>query len=133
MTGRRTEPTRRCKRCVTGSGICIRPPARGEWLAFLDSDDLWRPRKLAAQLAYHRREPSLQVSQTEEIWIRNGARVNPCRHHAKPSGDIFLPSLDRCLVSPSAVMLQRDLFLAMGGFDESLPVCEDYDLWLRLR
>jgi glycosyltransferase involved in cell wall biosynthesis len=106
--------------------------ARGEWLAFLDSDDLWRPRKLAAQLAFHRRYPEVPVSQTEEIWVRNGRRINPARHHRKPAGDIFVPSLARCLVSPSAVMLRRALFEAVGGFDESLAVCEDYDLWLRL-
>jgi glycosyltransferase involved in cell wall biosynthesis len=106
--------------------------ARGPWLAFLDSDDLWRPDKLARQLELHRRRPPLAVSQTGEIWIRNGRRVNPCLHHAKPQGDIFLPSLQRCLVSPSAVLMRRDLFLALGGFDETLEVCEDYDLWLRL-
>ena len=106
--------------------------ARGEWLAFLDSDDLWQPDKLARQLAFHRAHPEVAASQTEEIWIRHGVRVNPCRHHAKPAGDIFLPSVERCLVSPSAVLLRRSLFVALGGFDESLPVCEDYDLWLRL-
>lgn len=106
--------------------------ARGEWLAFLDSDDLWKPDKLAVQLAFHEREPSVRISQTEEIWIRRGVRVNPCRHHIKPAGDVFLPSLRRCLLSPSAVLIRRDLFEEIGGFDESLPVCEDYDLWLRL-
>ncbi len=106
--------------------------ARGEWLAFLDSDDLWQPDKLAAQLAFHAAQPQWQISQTEEIWIRDGVRVNPCRHHGKPHGDVFVPSLERCLISPSAVMMRRELFLAAGGFDESLAVCEDYDLWLRL-
>ena len=106
--------------------------ARGEWLAFLDSDDLWHPQKLAKQLAFHERFPHLGASQTGEIWIRNGLRVNPCRHHQKPSGDIFLASLPRCVVSPSAVMIRRERFVALGGFDESLTVCEDYDLWLRL-
>jgi glycosyltransferase involved in cell wall biosynthesis len=106
--------------------------ARGRWLAFLDSDDLWHPDKLAAQLAYHRDHPSCRISQTGEIWIRNGVRVNPRRHHAKPSGDVFLPSLARCLVSPSAVLIDRELFFEVGGFDESLAVCEDYDLWLRI-
>ncbi len=106
--------------------------ARGEWLAFLDSDDLWLPDKLATQVGCVRERPEIRVCQTGEIWIRNGVRVNPCRHHRKPDGDVFLPSLERCLVSPSAVMLRRDLFEAAGGFDESLPACEDYDLWLRL-
>ena len=104
----------------------------GRYLAFLDSDDLWRPAKLACQTAFMERHPECQICQTEEIWIRNGARVNPKAVHRKPTGDIFAQSLDRCLVSPSAVMLTRLLFDRFGGFDESLPVCEDYDLWLRI-
>lgn len=106
--------------------------SRGDWVAFLDSDDRWLPDKLRRQSALHESQPELAISQTGEMWIRNGTRVNPCRHHTKPSGDIFMPSLQRCLVSPSAVMIRRDVFHAGGGFDETLPVCEDYDLWLRL-
>jgi GT2 family glycosyltransferase len=106
--------------------------ARGTWLAFLDSDDLWLPDKLDVQLAFVCEHPETRICQTGEIWLRNGARVNPCKHHRKPDGDVFLASLQRCLVSPSAVMLRRDLFEAAGGFDEHLPACEDYDLWLRL-
>ena len=94
--------------------------ACGTWLAFLDSDDLWQPDKLARQLELHRSRPDLAVSQTGEIWIRNGRRVNACLHHAKPQGDVFLPSLERCLISPSAVLIRRDVFLELGGFDESL-------------
>jgi hypothetical protein len=106
--------------------------SRGELLAFLDSDDLWLPGKLAAQLAVFTQQPETQICQTDEIWIRNGVRVNACKHHRKPSGDIFEPSLHLCSVSPSAVMLRRTLFERAGGFDETLPVCEDYDLWLRI-
>jgi GT2 family glycosyltransferase len=104
----------------------------GEWLAFLDSDDLWLPDKLAAQIAFVRAHPQTRICQTGETWIRNGVRVNRCQHHRTPDGNIFLPSLRRCLVSSSAVMMRRDLFDAAGGFDESLPACEDYDLWLRI-
>ncbi len=106
--------------------------ARGEWLAFLDSDDLWLPEKLARQMEYLRSHPDCAICQTEEIWIRNGVRVNPPQTHRKAGGDIFLPSLARCLVSPSAVMLRRRLFEEVGGFDETLPAAEDYDLWLRV-
>jgi glycosyltransferase involved in cell wall biosynthesis len=106
--------------------------ATGDWLAFLDSDDLWLPEKLALQVEYLRAHPDLCICQTEETWIRNGVRVNPPRRCRKVAGDIFLPSLRRCLVSPSAVMLPRRLFEAMGGFDETLPAAEDYDLWLRV-
>lgn len=106
--------------------------AHGEWIAFLDSDDLWLPGKLYAQLKFCAQHPETRICHTGEIWVRDGVRVNPCLHHAKPSGDIFVASLRRCLVSPSAVMLRRDLFERQGGFDESLPACEDYDLWLRI-
>jgi glycosyltransferase involved in cell wall biosynthesis len=106
--------------------------ARGCYLAFLDSDDLWRPRKLETQMGFMRREPDWRICQTEEVWIRNGVRVNPRIKHRKPSGDIFRPSLELCLVSPSAVLMTREFFDMTGGFDESFPVCEDYDLWLRI-
>ena len=106
--------------------------ASGTYLAFLDSDDLWHPRKLERQLDFMERNPEVEICQTDEIWIRNGVRVNPRNRHRKPSGDIFRASLELCLVSPSAVMMRRELFERVGGFDESLPVCEDYDLWLRI-
>jgi len=99
---------------------------------FLDSDDLWLAKKLAAQTAFMEARPDTQICQTEEIWVRNGRRVNPKLRHRKPSGDIFRASLKLCLVSPSAVMMTRELFERVGGFDESLPVCEDFDLWLRI-
>ena len=106
--------------------------ASGSYLAFLDSDDLWHPRKLQRQLGFMEGNPAVEICQTDEIWIRTGVRVNPRNKHRKPSGDIFRASLDLCLVSPSAVMMRRELFERAGGFDESLPVCEDYDLWLRI-
>jgi glycosyltransferase involved in cell wall biosynthesis len=106
--------------------------ARTEWIAFLDSDDSWKGDKLKKQVEYIRRFPFYEMIQSEEMWIRNGVRVNPRRHHAKPLGWIWERSLKRCLVSPSAVLVKRSLLEAYGKFDENLPVCEDYDLWLRI-
>ncbi len=106
--------------------------ASGARLAFLDSDDLWHPRKLQTQGDFMDRNPEVAICQTDEIWIRRGKRVNPRERHRKPSGDIFRASLELCLVSPSAVMMRRDLFERARGFDASFPVCEDYDLWLRI-
>ncbi len=105
--------------------------ARGELITLLDSDDAWLPGKIKAQVAFFDTHPDVLICQTEEIWVRNGKRVNPRRHHKKRRGMIFEPSLNLCLISPSAVMMRRRLFDDVGFFDEDLPACEDYDLWLR--
>lgn len=106
--------------------------ARGDFTAFLDSDDTWLPQKLSRQMDFFIRRPDALICQTQEIWIRNNVRVNPRKYHKKPSGMIFEPSLDLCLVSPSAVMMKKELFNEIGCFDKNLPACEDYDLWLRV-
>ncbi|MBE9550840.1 MAG: glycosyltransferase, partial [Proteobacteria bacterium] len=106
--------------------------ARGGFVAFLDSDDLWLPKKLSVQVDFFRKHPDALICQTEEIWIRNGVRVNSKKRHRKYSGDIFEKALPLCIVSPSAVMMKRSLFDKVGLFDKSFPVCEDYDLWLRV-
>jgi glycosyltransferase involved in cell wall biosynthesis len=106
--------------------------ASGRFIAFLDSDDLWFPQKLSRQVEFFNTTPDALICQTEEVWIRNGVRVNPKKRHKKPSGMIFEPSLALCLVSPSAVMIRRSLLEVVGNFDETLPACEDYDLWLRI-
>jgi len=106
--------------------------ARGDYIAFLDSDDMWLSEKLSCQHDFYQSHPDAYICQTDEVWIRNGIRVNPKNRHKKPSGMIFVPSLRLCLVSPSAVMIKKSLFDAVGLFNESFPACEDYDLWLRI-
>lgn len=101
-------------------------------IAFLDSDDLWASTKLERQLAFMNANPDCAISQTNEIWIRNGRRVNPGLRHRKRSGDIFIYSLRTCLISMSAAMIRTDLFRSLTGFDESMLAAEDYDLWLRI-
>ncbi len=105
---------------------------RNEWLAFLDSDDEWLPEKLEAQLGALGAEPDHLICHCDEIWIRDGRRVNPRRRHAKRGGHIFRHCLPLCAISPSAAIVHRTLFEEVGLFDESLPACEDYDLWLRI-
>lgn len=106
--------------------------ARGEWIAFLDSDDCWYPDKLKKQVAWIDRNPDYTIVQTKEIWIRHGVRVNPPKTHEKIAGNIFTQSLQRCMITPSSVIIKADLLEKVGLFNESLPACEDYDLWLRI-
>lgn len=106
--------------------------ARGEWLAFLDSDDEWLPEKLSLQRKIWQSSPELLWVHGEEIWYRHAKRVNPKKIHQKSGGDIFERSLRLCLVAPSSVVIKKELYQQHGGFDESFAVCEDYDFWLRL-
>jgi len=106
--------------------------SHGEFIALLDSDDTWDKRKISCQVEFFKRHPEALICQTEEIWIRKGKRVNPKVKHKKPSGMVFEASLELCLVSPSAVMMRRQLFDLKGYFNEEFIVCEDYDLWLRV-
>jgi len=104
--------------------------ARGEFIALLDSDDVWLPGKLEQQLRFME-SGHWGICQTEERWIRRGRRVNQGLRHRKRAGWIFAPSLELCLVSPSCVVFAREVLDVAGWFDEGLPACEDYDLWLR--
>jgi len=103
----------------------------GDWIGFLDSDDEWLPKKLEKQWAAICNDDKL-ISHTEEIWIRNGQRVNPMKKHQKYGGWIYDKCLPLCVISPSSVMIHKTVFDDVGNFDESLEVCEDYDLWLRI-
>jgi glycosyltransferase involved in cell wall biosynthesis len=106
--------------------------ACGDWIALLDSDDRWEVSKLERQQQALLAQPGYRLCHCDEIWIRNGKRVNPMKKHAKYGGNIFHHCLPLCVISPSAVMIERSLFDDVGLFDESLPACEDYDLWLRI-
>ena len=106
--------------------------ARYDWIALLDSDDSWLPHKIAAIRDAHREHPQFVLYHSDEIWIRNGKRVNPMNKHQKSGGWVFEQCLPLCVISPSAVIIQKSILQSLGMFDEKLPACEDYDLWLRL-
>jgi glycosyltransferase involved in cell wall biosynthesis len=106
--------------------------ARGEYIGFLDSDDLWLKDKVQAQLTYLKTFPEAMFCLTEEIWIRHGRRVNQGKKHQKHSGWVLDKVLPICLLSLSSAIFRRQFFDEIGQFDESLPVCEDYDLGIRI-
>lgn len=106
--------------------------ATGHWLALLDSDDRWYPDKIATQISALQKNAGIRLCHCDEHWIRNGKRVNPKQKHQKHGGEIFKHCLPLCVISPSASVIHRSVFDDIGLFDESLPACEDYDLWLRI-
>ena len=106
--------------------------AQSEWIALLDSDDEWFPEKLERQVKELQKYPEILFCHTDEIWIRKGVRVNPMKKHQKFGGMIFRKCLDICRISPSSALFSRTLLDDVGWFDETLPICEDYDLWLRI-
>ena len=98
----------------------------------LDSDDEWLPEKLEKQSQAIQVNSNNKICHTDEVWIRNGVRVNPMKKHRKYGGNIYKYCLPLCVVSPSSIMIHKDIFKDVGLFDENFPVCEDYDLWLRI-
>ena len=106
--------------------------AKYEWIAFLDSDDEWVENKLALQVAFHKENIDVLMSYTDESWIRNKSEVKIPKKFYKFGGEIFKNCLSHCIIAPSATLIHQKLLKKVGVFDESLEVCEDYDLWLRV-
>ncbi|MFT4608394.1 MAG: glycosyltransferase involved in cell wall biosynthesis [Chitinophagales bacterium] len=106
--------------------------AKYDWIALLDSDDSWHRNKISTIKRHQIHQPDVALIHSDEIWIRNHVRVNAMNKHRKTGGNVFLRCLPMCVISPSAVVLKRALIESVGYFDESLPACEDYDLWLKI-
>lgn len=106
--------------------------SKGEYIAFLDSDDRWLADKLSRQISYMQEKLGYDICHTEEIWYRNGVRVNPMKKHQDCAADLFNTSLKICVISTSSAIIKKTVFDDVGLYDESMVACEDYDLWLRI-
>jgi glycosyltransferase involved in cell wall biosynthesis len=106
--------------------------SHGKLIAFLDSDDEWRQDKLEKQLELYDEADDDFICHSDELWLKYGKVINQKRIHKKQGGCFFQRALERCLISPSAVLLSRLLLNKIGLFNEKLPAAEDYDLWLRV-
>ena len=104
-----------------------------QWIALLDSDDAWHPRKLEIQTTMlDSALKEYNLIHTDEVWFRNNKHINQMKKHKKQGGYIFERCLSLCCISPSSVLFKKNILDKVGLFDESLPVCEDYDMWLKI-
>lgn len=108
--------------------------ARGEWVAFMDADDVFLPHKTELQLALWRDDPKTNLLYTNYLnWDGTkdlGLRYKSLEH--MPEGDVSRKLFYENQFCPSTVMLRRVELEKLGGFNSALRATEDWDLWLRV-
>jgi len=105
--------------------------SRGSYIAFLDSDDLWEPEKLRQTFDYIKKYPDTDLFHSEETWFRDGKVLKQKNKYKRHSGQIYRHCLPVCNIGMSTLVVKKSFFNQIGLFDEKMPVCEDYDFFLR--
>ena len=120
------------KRCAGARNTAIRQ-ARGEFLAFLDSDDTWYPDHLASQVQQFADDPSLDLVYCDSLLVGDPKRESRFMERCPSIGPATFDSLivERCQIPISTVVVRKQAIVKAGGFDEKLQRCDDYDMWVR--
>jgi glycosyltransferase involved in cell wall biosynthesis len=106
--------------------------AHGTHIAFLEAEDLWDSMHLATHMSFHDESDTPVISHTGARHLKERGRPRKSRKEAPPTGYIFEHALDTSPIGISAALAHRACFAECGYFDENMPACEDYDLWLRM-
>lgn len=110
--------------------------ANGEYIAFLDADDMWEVDKIKVQVESLESSETMHISHTDFVYMYKGGIIKPSEYSNKKkknfSGDIFFSLFRENFIRTSTVMIKKDTFNQAGGFDPDLFMSEDYDLWLRI-
>jgi glycosyltransferase involved in cell wall biosynthesis len=106
--------------------------SKGEFIAFLDADDAWRPMKIAQQLAVLRTSPQVGVCFTQRLLMDESGVTRLANDRPAPSGRIISELFLRNFVCFSSVMVRRTVFDHVGSFDPTWDLSIDFDLWLRV-
>ncbi len=104
--------------------------AKGDWLAFLDHDDLWAPDKLLIQAEFVRNNPDVAL-----VAVRHVRMGQPNREPKNPQwikGDLFLKEYSQSFIHTSSVMIRRDIFEHVGGFPTKYHFADEFDVWLKI-
>jgi len=120
------------KRAAAARNTAMRH-ARGEFVAFLDSDDTWYPHHLAAQMQLIADDPSLDLVYANALLVGDPAHERPfmsrCPSHGPATFDALI--VERCQIPISTVVARKRTLMHAGLFDEKLARCDDYDMWIR--
>ncbi len=105
--------------------------AKGEFIAFQDSDDLWHPNKLKQQLDLLKRNTNVGLVYSPKLTVdMSGNEIHPPRR-ACHRGYITTALFQDIFIATPSVIIRRDVFETIGFFNEELPVASDYEYWLR--
>ncbi|OYD96672.1 glycosyl transferase family A [Nostoc sp. 'Peltigera membranacea cyanobiont' 210A] len=107
--------------------------AVGEFVSFLDADDLWTPDKLQSQLQALQENTTATVAYSWTDYIDENGEIVLSGTHITANGDIYEKLLlTNFLENGSNPLIRREALIKLGGFDESLSAAQDWDMWLRL-
>ena len=107
--------------------------AQGDFIAFLDSDDVWDKEKLTVQMEFFKKHPTLFLCYTEAFLIdENSKKIGYRSVNSLYKGRCFDLLIKRNNITASSVVLKRKCIDTVGKFDETLNCCENWDLWLRI-